>query len=312
MNSDTSSRGFLNDGSGEPPKLEVYLNLGTLKDLPQNSICGPLSSEERMERLTQDGFQGVQVEHAEPLSFEAALPHCGLNRVSQPGEADEVFRRHVDRGDRCLTLHVGWGLESDAEADRLVEAVLNASNRYGMPAFIETHRATMTQDLWRTVQLAMRFPEMRFNADFSHYYAGQEMEYGDFEARLDFMQPIFDRTGFMHGRIASRGCIQAPIESTDRRPRHAVGMQADYLQNFVRFWTRSMAGFRHRSGPGDVLIFAPELLSAEYDYARLVPDAEGNLVEATDRYAEALLYRDLALQCFQFSASANKTNMEIC
>ena len=115
----------------------------------------------------------------------------------------------------------------------------------------------------------------------------------------------------MHGRIASRGCIQAPIESVDRRPRHAVGMQEDYLQNFIRLWTRAMAGFRRQAGPGDVLIFAPELLSAEYDYARLVPDAAGDLVEATDRYAEALLYRGLALQCYQSAVTADKTNAEI-
>ena len=310
MNFETSSRGFLNDGSHGPPRLEIYLNLGTLKDLPANSVCGGLSDEERMGRLKQDGFQGVQVEHADPLSFEAVLPHCGLNRVSHPGEADEVFRRHVDRGDRCLTLHVGWGLETDADADRLVEAVLTASTRHGLPAFIETHRATMTQDVWRTVQLAQRFPEIRFNADFSHYYAGQEMEYGDFEARLDFMQPIFDRTGFMHGRIASRGCIQAPIESMDQRPLHAVGMQGDYLQSFISLWTRAMAGFRRHAGPGDILIFAPELLSAEYDYARLVPDAAGKLVEATDRYAEALLYRDLALQCYPSDVIADQTKPE--
>ena len=52
-------------------------------------------------------------------------------------------------------------------------------------------------------ELTKRFPEIRFNADFSHYYCGQEMVYGDFEAKLDFMAPIFERVGFIHGRIAA-------------------------------------------------------------------------------------------------------------
>ena len=37
---------------------------------------------------------------------------------------------------------------------------------------IETHRATICQGMWRTVQFVKRFPELRFNGDFSHWYAG--------------------------------------------------------------------------------------------------------------------------------------------
>ena len=305
MNSKATMHTYLNDGTTAAPRLEIHLNLDTLRDLPPASSCAALSGEQQMQQLAKDGFQGVQVTHQEPLTYEAAMPHCGLDRVSVPGEADRIFARHADRGDRCLTLHVGWGTEDDAAADRLIEEILRASEAHALPAFIETHRATITQDMWRTVQLTRRFPEIRFNGDFSHYYSGQEMEYGDFEGKLDFMQPIFDRTAFLHGRIASRGSIQAPIEAIDQRPRHCTGQHEDYLENFKRIWTRVMAAFRRQAAPGDLLVFAPELLSAEYDYARRVPAADGRLVEESDRYAEALLYRDLARQCFAAGASPN-------
>ena len=46
------------------------------------------------------------------------------------------------------------------------------------------------------------------------------------------------------------------------------------------------------------LDFAPELLSARHYYARMFPDASGQLVEESDRYLQALLYKDLARGCF--------------
>src|SRR6202021_447999 len=98
-------------------------------------------------------------------------------------------------------LHVGNGFEDDAQMDGLVCAVLAASEKIGIPMYIETHRATITQDVWRTIQLPKRIPEIRFNGDFSHFYTGQELPYGNLAAKFNAMQPIFDRVRFMHVRM---------------------------------------------------------------------------------------------------------------
>jgi hypothetical protein len=295
---------LLKDHTELAPRLEIYLNLDNLAGLPSTSIwhqrTGTLS-----EKLAGDGFTGVQLTNGEPPPPDS-LPHCGLDRINQPSEADEIFARHKSRGDQCLTLHVGWGMESDQEMDLLVEAMLLAAQKHRLPAFLETHRATITQDMWRTVELTKRFPEVRFNADFSHYYCGQEMVYGDFAAKLGFLEPIFARTGFMHGRIAAPGFMQAPIESLDEAPRMAVG--ANYLQHFIEMWQRAMAGFLRASAPGDVLIFAPELLRADIYYARVFPDSSGHLVEECDRYEQALLYKTLAQRCFSAAAKSSPSS----
>ena len=174
----------------------------------------------------------------------------------------------------------------------------DAVQRHRLPTFIETHRATITQDMWRTVQLTKRFHEVRFNGDFSHYYCGQEMVYGDWEQKLAFLQPVFDRIGFLHGRIAAPGWMQAPISADlSARPALASGL-VDYLPHFKEFWTRAMLGFLRQAKPGDELIFAPELLAGTHYYARKFPDAAGELGEETDRYAQAILLRDLAHACW--------------
>jgi hypothetical protein len=288
---------YLNDQTPDFPKLKVYLNTDNLHDLPEDSEWGQAAGEAAIAKLLADGFEGIQV-WENPLPFEPddRLRRCGLHRINAVGEAEDVFRAHLDAGDECVTLHVGWGIEDDDEVHALVRDILNASERTGLPAFIETHRATITQDMWRTVQLTKAFPDIRFNADFSHWYCGQEMVYGDFEAKLDFLQPVFDRVGFLHARIAAPGMIQAAIDDAVTTPRLAVG--ADYLDHFKQMWTRAMAGFRTHAGPGDVLIFAPELLCSKIYYARLIPDAEGNLREDSDRYREALFYLDVAHNCW--------------
>jgi hypothetical protein len=289
---------LLNDGTSDPPKLRVFMNLDTLADLRDDSLWPGLRGPQREQRLLQDGFEGIQVTTDGMDCVSQSLPFCGLDRINTPAEADAIAAKHAARGDLCITVHAGWGMEDEEDACRLVEAILAASEEHRLPIFIETHRATITQDMWRTVQLVKRFPEVRFNGDFSHYYCGQELVYGDWQQKLDFLEPVFTRVGFLHGRIASSGCMQVPIDADLRaRPAQAHGV-ADYLEHFRQLWTRAMLGFLSIAQPGDVLIFAPELLAGTYYYARKFPNHAGRLDEELDRYAQALLYRDLARECF--------------
>ncbi len=285
---------FFNDGSGDAPKLKVYLNLDNLVDLRADTIWPGVEGLALYRRLMHDGFEGVQLTTNDPPLAGAPIPHCGLDRINTAAEADTIASRHAERGDRCLTVHVGWGLEDDNDVYRLVEAILDASEKHRLPIFVETHRATITQDVWRTVQITRKFPEVRFNGDFSHYYCGLELVYGDWAEKLDFMGPIFARVGFMHGRIASPGCIQVPVVANLAR----ANGSPSYLDHFKELWTLAMLGFLRAAVRGDVLIFAPELLASTHYYARLIPDDSGKLVEESDRYAQALIYKDLARMCF--------------
>jgi hypothetical protein len=286
-----------NSGTREAPALRVYLNFFNLLDLPADSLWPGLEGLPGLEHLKADGFEGVQLIDDEPATPGSPIPHCGLNRINAPGEADAIAAKHAARGDQCLTVHAGWGLESDTDAFRLVEAILRASEKHRLPIFIETHRATITQDLWRTVQITEMFPEVRFNCDLSHYYTGQELVYGGMEMKLAFMEPVFARCGFMHGRIGSPGCMQVAIGDGRGRPFQAHGA-ADFLSDFREMWIRAMLGFLRAAQPGDFLIFAPELLSGTHYYARLFPGVDGRLAEESDRYREALVYRQIAQECF--------------
>ena len=244
------------------------------------------------QRLIDAGFDGIQFgypwrDDRLAMAREAGLRVCGSGRVNIPADADLLAARAGEAGLECMTLHVGWGYEDDAEASVLIESVLQAEQRHHMPLYVETHRATLFQDIWRSVQWIRRFPTLRFNADFSHWYTGLEMVYGDFDRKLEYITPVIERTLFLHGRIGNPGCMQVelgPIEHARTLP---------FVQHFQKLWTAVFLAFQQRATPGRELIFTAELLSSEFYYARTFGG-----VEESDRWGQSLIITQLARECF--------------
>jgi len=278
-----------NDGTNRAPYLRCDIDGGNLFDLPPES-SGPKGEERAvLQAVKAAGFEGVQGASI-ALCRELGLGCTFSPRINEPAEADAHAATCADAGYDCVTLHVGWGIEDDDKVYALVDAVLTASERRGIPLYIETHRATITQDIWRTVQIVRRFPDVRFNGDFSHWYTGLEMVYGGFEAKVDFAAPVFERVRFIHGRIGNPGAIQVDIGD---------GSGRTYVDHFREMWTRSFAGFLRTAKPGDYICFTPELLHSQIYYARLIKNASGKLVEESDRWTQALLYVQIARGCFE-------------
>jgi hypothetical protein len=278
-------------------QLRCYMNLMALDSLPPFS-AGPRGTfKERLEQLRSSGFEGVQFATratAEELSICRAL-HLGIaasGRVNSPEEAGPLAEQLAGEGYECATLHAGWGLEDDDAAGRLIESILEASVRWRLPLYIETHRATLCQDIWRTVNFVRRFPEMRFNGDFSHWYAGQELVYGGFDKKLTFIQPVLDRVRFLHGRIANPGCIQVAVE-LDKFPQPA------YIEHFRQLWTASFRGFLKAAEPGEHICFTLELLGSAIYYAQTFHG-----VEESDRWEQSLILKGIAEDCFRCTQSS--------
>jgi hypothetical protein len=230
-----------------------------------------------------DGVQFIELGNKEELAVcrSRGMRVAASGRINAPREVGSLAERVAGDGYGCATLHAGWGIEDDGEAAGLIESILEASWRWRVPLYIETHRATICQDMWRTVQFVKRFPEMRFNGDFSHWYAGQEMVYGGFQKKLNFIHPVLERVRFVHGRIANPGCIQVPVEQ-----------HATHVEHFKQLWTASFTGFL-RSGEGEHICFAPELLGPDIYYARTFRG-----VEESDRWQQSILLKEIAEQCF--------------
>lgn len=276
-------------------RLAFHMNIGNLDRLPDWSQAPKGSRGELMQALKAAGFVGLQGYLPDEDALAAGLVMSGMGRVLEPRHAEKIAAKHKAWGYVATTLHVGDGFESDAEMDRLADAVLEAADAHAYPLYVETHRATMTQDMRRTLDLVERRPGLRFNADLSHWYTGHEMLYGDFGAKLDRLSPVFERVRYLHGRIGNTCAMQAPLQGDDGEP--------DYVGHFREMWRRCFEGFLRTASSSERVIFAPELLADwmavgdrrhPLNYARLLPGGE----EETDRWTEALRLLEIAREAF--------------
>ena len=265
--------------------LRCYLNYLALDDLP-------IPAGGWLRAIQDAGYDGVQwIEDLDVDLVEEARAYglgvCGSGRVNQPADAYRLAMEAQRAGLECLTLHVGWGYEEDDEAARLIEAVLEASARHSLPLYVETHRATLFQDIWRTVQFTRSFPQLQFNGDFSHWYTGLEMVYGGFEKKLSFIQPVIERVHFVHGRIGNPGCMQVDVGSMEN------ASTLPFVAHFRMLWTQVFAAFLRRSSAQDSICFAVELLASNIYYAR-----EFHGREESDRWQQSLVLVQIARACF--------------
>jgi hypothetical protein len=282
------------------PAMRLDLNMGTSWSLPEWST-GPRGDEQAvLEAALVAGYRGIQGANPRRCRDLGLVPTT-FDLQPGPGGLREKARRWSDLGFACVTLLLGTGLEDDDEAAHLVEEVLDASAGAGIPLYVETHRATVTQDLWRTVALVRRFPELRFNGDFSHWYTGLELPFGDLAAKIEFAGPVIERVRYLHGRIGTPGCIQVDVGDGRIDGHPSIG-------HFCTFWTRAFSGFIDHAEadpvlPRDLEIgFAPELLPAEAGYAHTIVGPDGEPREECDRWEQALVLGRIAADCFAVAA----------
>lgn len=273
--------------------------MGTLLNLPRGSQGYRPQLAEQLVLLKEHGYIGAQGWNESEQVLAAGLRATGMARIAEAHQADTVASAHNALGLDATTLHLGNSFETDAEIDVLVASVLEASARHRYPLYIETHRATLTQDIQRTLAIVERFPDVRFNVDLSHYYTGHELTYGgEFLVRMERLTPIFERARFMHGRIGNTGCIQVPVEG-----------EGLFVAHFQQMWQRCFEGFLRGARAGDYLSFNPEVLPMRIGdgahtqwlhYAQQrTPRADDPLEgEPSDRFVEAEKLWSIASEAF--------------
>lgn len=269
------------------------LAMATLDGLPPSSAGARSTLEEQLALLPDHGIAGVLAWSHWRQIQNAGMEAHAMGRLCTPDGADALMALHVDAGVLSTTLHIGTAFDSDAMMDRYAESVLRAAARHRHPVYVETHRATVTQDAWRTLRWVERFPELRFALDASHWYLGGEMDYGGgFGARLPLLDPVLRRSPMVQGRIASGGAIQTTLDDPGPWPLHAA-----------QLWSRTFA-LRRAEAPGEPIVFCPELLPhviGDGCWIGYAPVRRGTgplgIEETSDRFLEALRLYELADRC---------------
>lgn len=258
-------------------RLLVFQSLWAMERRAPDGVEWPLGTKIRM--IAEAGFDGASVDfgdaefarratlllasHGLTWQVEAFVPSVDALRPIA-GLWSELGGTHIN----LLPVVRPYTIE---EALPLIEGWRGVAERAGAPLNIETHRNELTNDLIFTLHLLDRLPDLRLEADLSHYLVGREMGFPVDAANHALMHRVLDNAWGLQGRVASREQIQVPL----------FARLGHWLDLFLGWWDYGMRSWRRRSGPDDTLTFLCELGPPEY----AITDAEGR--ELSDRWAEA-------------------------
>lgn len=169
----------------------------------------------------------------------------------------------------------------------VVRAWLAIAAEEGMPLQFETHRDSITNDLFSTLQLIDAIPELRFSADLSHYVVDREFELPLRDEARGWISRVLDRADSLQGRVATGQHIQVPIDFPQHKP---------WLDQFTAWWTEGFASWRRRHEASEDVVFLCELGPTEY----AITGRDG--LELSDRWEEAQALKRIAEQCWAQTA----------
>jgi hypothetical protein len=265
-------------------QLLVYQSLWAMERRRPDGV--EWSLEEKLEKIVEAGFDGVGVRFLERAYVRQVTEFLG--RHGKTWQA-QCYPRTVDDLIPVLDLVREFGadhvnLQPDvrpydlSECIPLLEGWIELSDRYKIPLNVETHRNRMTTDLFFTLHLLDRFPELRLTADLSHYVVGREFEWPISEENHSLIHRILDNSWAIHGRIASREQIQLQISFPHHR---------EWTELFMAWWRYGLRSWMRRADDDAKLTFLCELGPPEY----AMTGADG--YELSDRWEESLQLRDM-------------------
>lgn len=278
----------LNDGTRNPPRLQIHHSLWSLNKLPMNAPT-EWTVDEKFARVKDAGFAGIEIAYSAEKEdeYKAALGRYGLRLTMghHPHTLDDV-RRTVERAVRMGAVLVFaqplTPYASLPEAVAFMREAVKIGNDAGLPFFIETHRGNIPESLNQALALVEQMPEIRFTGDFSHFVVVGEFYGWEDEQAIERMMPVLERTSHLHGRISSGEQVQVDVgDGTGDTP-----------QFFVRIWEATMRAWLTGAGPGDLFPFASELGPPRY--AITLPDG----TEFSDWWAQSLVMKQLAEQAW--------------
>jgi len=203
-------------------------------------------------RIAEAGYDGIEINiwNGMPEGFESALAGAGLEWTAQliSHEIDEMLAL-IDLvapfKPKAIVSHSGRDSFSFEQGREFLLKMQDRAAELGLRVFHETHRARLLFSPMATRQYLEAFPEMRINADLSHWVCVCERLLDDLEETVEL---AISRASYVHARI---GYEEGPQVSDPRAPEFEK-----YRSKFYSWWDRIKEA-REKDGT-DELVFVPE------------------------------------------------------
>lgn len=244
------------------------------------------SQEENFCMVSAAGYDGMCIDPAahevadflklRPL-FRAHGLDCMVNAFPAAPADMQVLYRLAKQLDAALVNIIGGVMPIRPEdAVPVVQQWMQEADAEELPVLFETHRDSLLNDLFYTLQVIELVPDMRLCADLSHFVIDREMRAPIGSRDCGFIGTILDRSDCFQGRVANREQVQIQIDF----PQHA-----EWVSIFRSWWKEGMRRWRARNPADATLHFLCELGPPPY----AITDHDGR--ELSNRWEEALTIR---------------------
>jgi sugar phosphate isomerase/epimerase len=244
------------------------------------------SLEENIEMIAEAGFDGISAHYtkrSDVVGLNEAIRGRGLKieGVCFPRSVEDL-RLPLELAAEFPVTHIN--LQPDVRLRRvddclpLLDGWMRLAQDAGIPVFIETHRDRMTTDLYFTLDLLDRRPDLPLLADLSHFLVAREFAFPVTKEDDASIRRILANAHAFHGRVASREQVQIEISFPHHRP---------WVDLFLGWWEYGFRAWRARASEDAKLVFTCELGPKPY----AITGRDGN--DTTDRWAESLLLRKM-------------------
>lgn len=243
-----------------------------------------LSLEENIDKIAAAGFDGISA-HWSDRNVVSRI--AGLLKQHGLQAEGQCFPKTVDDLKPVLEIAAEYDvhhicLQPDVRPRRLEDCIpllegwQRLAEEAGIDVWIETHRDRMTTDLFFTLDLLDRLPDLRLLGDISHFLVGREFAWPVSDENHALIHRILDSSWAFHGRVASREQVQIEISFPHHRP---------WVDLFLGWWEYGFKSWRKRADKDATLAFTCEL--GPKPYAITGRDGE----DTTDRWEETLLMK---------------------
>jgi len=244
------------------------------------------SLEENIEMIAEAGFDGISAHYtkrSDVVGLNEAIRGRGLKieGVCFPRSVEDL-RLPLELAAEFPVTHIN--LQPDVRLRRvddclpLLDGWMRLAQDAGIPVFIETHRDRMTTDLYFTLDLLDRRPDLPLLADLSHFLVAREFAFPVTKEDDASIRRILANAHAFHGRVASREQVQIEISFPHHHP---------WVDLFLGWWEYGFRAWRARASEDAKLVFTCELGPKPY----AITGRDGN--DTTDRWAESLLLRKM-------------------
>jgi|TARA_B100000959_G_scaffold287089_1_gene369257 hypothetical protein len=265
-------------------QLKVYQSLWAMEQ--RHPTKKEPSDKHNFKKIKDAGFSGATIDLAahEIKAFQAKKQHfvennlgCMVNAFPYKAEDLDPILSLAKEFDACFVNIIGGVMPIDyKDAVPLVYHWMEAADKANIKILFETHRDSLLNDLYYTLQLIDAVPEMRLCADLSHFVVDREMWTPISESDQQYITTILERSDCFQGRVATREQIQIQLNF----PQHQV-----WVDIFKKWWAEGIQKWKERNKDDETLYFLCELGPPGY----AITDAKQ--LELSDRWQEALIIK---------------------